>query len=104
MCCSPWGRKESDTAEQLNSNDKGASCRSQPCECLSSPRGTAAASHCSAGLSPASASAHPGAQQLPVTALLAVSEVQRQLLLWSHVQEPTAGLMGATFLGHLTQS
>ena len=23
VCCSPWGRKESDTTEQLNNNSKG---------------------------------------------------------------------------------
>ena len=71
MCCSPCSHKESDTELQQQSRR----------------------------LHPARASAHPRAQQVRVAAPLAVSEMRRQLLLWSDVQEPTAGLVGATFLG-----
>ena len=31
MCCRPWGRKESDTTEQLNSNNNMGSSHDRPC-------------------------------------------------------------------------
>ena len=41
MCCSPWGRKESDTTEQLNNNNNKflnteifITSRNQTCSCM----------------------------------------------------------------------